>query len=316
LSQFRDLRMREALVDGRDGGAMDRQDGTAALTRDISYASVVQGRGARTLVRAIENATGRLSLIRRAAGYEHEVARGRSFWDVLVERYGLSLNLLGGSLSNIPANGPLIVIANHPYGILDGLMMGHLLDRIRGDFRILAHSVFRRAEALDRVILPIAFDETREAVRLNLQTRAEALRYLAAGGAIGVFPGGTVSTAARPFGQPFDPGWRTFTARMIARSQATVVPVFFGGGNSRLFQIASHLNYTLRLALLINEFRARVDEPVDVVIGDPIPAARLAPLQGDPKRVMDFLRRATYDLSPVPLGPAGPGYEFEDRYRT
>ena len=308
--------MREALVDGRDGGAMDRQDGTAALTRDISYASVVQGRGARTLVRAIENATGRLSLIRRAAGYEHEVARGRSFWDVLVERYGLSLNLLGGSLSNIPANGPLIVIANHPYGILDGLMMGHLLDRIRGDFRILAHSVFRRAEALDRVILPIAFDETREAVRLNLQTRAEALRYLAAGGAIGVFPGGTVSTAARPFGQPFDPGWRTFTARMIARSQATVVPVFFGGGNSRLFQIASHLNYTLRLALLINEFRARVDEPVDVVIGDPIPAARLAPLQGDPKRVMDFLRRATYDLSPVPLGPAGPGYEFEDRYRT
>ncbi len=308
--------MREALVDGRDGGAMDRQDGTAALTRDISYASVVQGRGARTLVRAIENATGRLSLIRRAAGYEHEVARGRSFWDVLVERYGLSLNLLGGSLSNIPANGPLIVIANHPYGILDGLMMGHLLDRIRGDFRILAHSVFRRGEALDRVILPIAFDETREAVRLNLQTRAEALRYLAAGGAIGVFPGGTVSTAARPFGQPFDPGWRTFTARMIARSQATVVPVFFGGGNSRLFQIASHLNYTLRLALLINEFRARVDEPVDVVIGDPIPAARLAPLQGDPKRVMDFLRRATYDLSPVPLGPAGPGYEFEDRYRT
>lgn len=283
------------------------------VTRDITYAGSARTRGGRAMIRAVENATGRLSLIRRAAGYDREIAAGASFWDVIPRRYGLSLQVIGGALTNIPANGPLIVIANHPYGILDGLMMGHLLDRMRGDFRILANSVFRRAEALDRVILPISFDETKEAQRQNLATRAEALRYLGAGGAIGVFPGGTVSTAARPFGRPMDPGWRNFTARMIAKSGATVVPVFFDGHNSRLFQIASHLHQTLRLALLIKEFKARVDEPVRVVIGDPIAGAALPP---DPREMMQSLRRATYDLSPAPRKSYDLGYEFEPKYKS
>jgi putative hemolysin len=291
---------------------MGRQD----VTRDISYASSAQTRGGRTLIRVLENVTGRLGLIRRAAGYEHEVERGRSFWQVIPERFGLSLDVVGGSLGNIPANGPLILIANHPYGILDGLMMGHLLDAVRGDFRILANSVFRRAEALNRVILPISFDETKEAVKLNLNTRAAALNYLGDGGAIGVFPGGTVSTAAKPFSQPMDPGWRNFTAKMIAKSDATVVPIFFAGHNSRLFQIASHMHSTLRLGLLIKEFKSRIDEPVQVVIGDPIASTRLDPLKSDPRAMMEFLRRETYALSPRPLKSYDYGYEFEEKYRA
>ncbi|MBT8409410.1 MAG: lysophospholipid acyltransferase family protein [Alphaproteobacteria bacterium] len=267
-------------------------------------------------MRAVENATGRLRLIRRADGYEREVAAGRDFWQVMAERYGLSLDMRGGDLANIPGSGPLVVVANHPYGILDGLMMGHILSRVRGDFRILAHRVFRKAEELDRIILPISFDETREAVQLNIETRKAALDYLGEGGAIGVFPGGTVSTSERLFGQPMDPGWRAFTARMIAKSDATVVPVFFEGQNSRLFQIASHLHSTLRLALLIKEFRARVDEPVRVVIGNPIDPAELAARRGDTKAMMDFLRKATYALSPKPLKSLDYGFEFEERYKV
>ena len=179
----------------------------------------------------MENATGRVRLIRRAKGYQDEVAQGRDFWEVMVERYGLRLDVVGGALTDIPREGPLVVVANHPYGILDGLMLGHILSVTRGDFRILAHRVFRRAEDLDRVILPISFDETKEAVQQNLETRKEALRYLGAGGAIGIFPGGTVSTAAKPFRRPMDPGWRSFTARMIAKSGATVVPIYFDGHN-------------------------------------------------------------------------------------
>lgn len=289
---------------------------TKDVTRDISYASSAQTRGGRALIRVLENITGRLGLIRRAEGYEREVDRGRSFWQVIPERFGLSLQVTGGSLANIPANGPLILIANHPYGILDGLMMGYILSKVRGDFRILANSVFRRAKELDRIILPISFEESKAAVAQNLETRRIALDYLARGGAIGVFPGGTVSTSATPFGEPMDPGWRHFTAKMIARSNATVVPIFFEGHNSRLFQLASHLHYTLRLALLINEFRARVDEPVRVVVGEPVNPARIAELRGDPKRLMDFLRRATYDLSPRPLRSYDYGYEFEAKYRA
>jgi putative hemolysin len=290
--------------------------GTTEVTRDITYATSARSAPGRALIRVLENATGRLSLIRRAEGYERDVATGRSFWDVIVERYGLSLDVVGGDLSHIPANGPLILIANHPYGILDGLMMGHVLDRMRGDFRILANSVFRRAEALNRVILPISFDETKEAIRQNVETRATCLHYLSEGGAIGVFPGGTVSTAARPFSRPMDPGWRNFTAKMIAKSNATVVPIYFHGHNSRLFQLASHLHYNLRLGLLIKEFRSRVDEPVRIVVGKPLPAHELAALKTDPRALMACLRQATYDLSPEPIKSYGYGYEFEEKYRA
>jgi putative hemolysin len=285
-------------------------------SREISYATSARTRAGRALIRSIENVTGRLSLMRRAQGYEAELARGRSFWQVIPERYGLSLEVIGGSLSNIPANGPLVLIANHPYGILDGLMMGHLLDAMRGEFRILANSVFNRAPDLNRVLLPISFDETKEAVRLNLETRSTALEYLGQGGAIGVFPGGTVSTSAKPFSRPMDPGWRNFTAKMIAKSGATVVPVYFHGHNSRLFQLASHVHSNLRLALLLNEFKRRTDEPVRVVIGAPIPADSLHALRANPVALMETLRRATYALSPAPLPSYDHGYEFEAKYKT
>lgn len=285
------------------------------IAREISYAHSAATRGGRAMIRVLETAGGRMGLIRRAKGYETEVADGRDFWEVIADRYGLSLKIIAGSLAAIPREGPLVVIANHPYGILDGLMLGRILSATRADFRILALHVFRKAEELNRIILPVSFDETRESVQMNVQSRKTALDFLGSGGAIGVFPGGTVSTAARPFSQPMDPGWRSFTARMITRSGATVVPIFFPGHNSRLFQVASHLHYTLRMGLLIKEFKSRVNKPVEVVIGEPIDRAMLAPFAGDPRAMMEFLRRATYALSPTPIRSLGYGFEFEDRHR-
>lgn len=286
------------------------------IARDISYAHSAETKGGRVMIRLMENTTGRLRLIKRADGYEHDVANGRDFWSVMVDRYGLSLDVVGGALTNIPKDGPLILIANHPYGILDGLMMGHILQMMRGDFRILAHQVFRKAEDINRIILPISFDDTKESLKLNIETRKTALGYLANGGAIGIFPGGTVSTAAKPFSHPMDPGWRGFTARMVAKSNATVVPVFFDGHTSRMFQIASHLHFTLRMGLLIKEFKKRVDTPVRVVVGDPIGRDQLDPLAKDSKAMMEFLRKATYGLSPTPIDPLDRGFEFEERYRA
>lgn len=286
------------------------------VAREISYAHSAQTRPGRAVIRAVENATGRLRLIRRAAGYQDEVSDGADFWDVMVRRYGLSLDITRGALENIPAKGPVVVVANHPYGILDGLMMGHILSAARGgDFRILAHRVFRKAEDLDRVILPISFDETREAMALNLETRKNALDFLGNGGAIGVFPGGTVSTSAKPFSKPLDPAWRSFTAKMIAKSGATVVPIYFEGANSRLFQVASHLHATLRVALLIKEFKRRTDEPVRVVVGDPIASHEITARARDPRAMMDFLRSATYALSNDARHSDEYGFEFEEMHK-
>lgn len=288
---------------------------TRSAARDISYATSVRSRPARVLVRTVENATGRLKLIKRAEGYERDVAEGQDFWEVMATRYGLSLDVTQGTLAHIPTTGPLIIVSNHPFGILDGLMMGLILSRRRRDFRILAHRIFNKPEDINRVILPISFDGTKEAAALNIETRKTALDYLAEGGAIGVFPGGTVSTANKPFGLPLDPGWRTFTAKMIARSGANVVPIYFEGQNSRLFQLCSHAHATLRTALLVKEFGKRVDRPVEVRIGAPLRQDAIQSFRSDPRGMMDFLRQQTYSLSGKPAEALGYGFEYEERHK-
>lgn len=278
---------------------------------EITYATAARTRAGRALIKAIENISGRPRLLRKALDYQREMAAGKTFWEVMVERYELKLDLPGAGLSNIPREGPLVIVANHPFGILDGLAFGHIMAQTRRDFKILANSVFVKAPEVEPHILPIDFAETREALQLNLATRKQALAYLKGGGCVGIFPGGTVSTGARFYSGAFDPTWKTFTAKLIQTSGATVVPIFFDGVNSRLFQVASHLSDNLRLALLIHEFDNRLKRPVRVVIGAPLPRAVIDRFRGDAKGLMNFLRSHTYSLSPNPISRRQIGKEWD-----
>ena len=284
-------------------------------TQEISYAYSAQTSSGRALIKILENVTGRASLIKKAQNYEIEVASGESFWEVMFQRYGLSLDILDGAFSCIPMDGPLIIIANHPFGILDGLILGYIMSKSRSDFRILAHRVFQKSEQLNNVILPISFDDTKEASKLNIKTRTSALDFLNSGGAVGIFPGGTVSTALSPFSEPKDPSWRNFTAKMIIKSEAKVIPIFFEGYNSRVFQLASHIHYNLRMGLLIREFKSKVGNPVKISIGKPVCETEIKTRADNPRILMDFLREQTYRLSQNPLKNYDYGFEFENRYK-
>ena len=270
------------------------------VARDISYASSANGFMGQLLIRSIENFTGRLGLIRRAKDYDKEVASGRNFWEVIVERYNIEMNLVEGCLEDIPKEGPVVIVSNHPFGILDGLLMGYILSKARKEFKIIANRVFRKAKDLDEVILPISFEENREGNLQNLKTRNEAIHFLKAGGIVGIFPGGTVATSAKLFSRPLDPFWKRFTSKLILKSDATVVPIFFGGNNSRLFQIASHMSYNLRMALLIREFGMKVDRRVDVCIGKKISSNYLKKYSKDLDGMMEYLRFQSYSLSNDP----------------
>jgi len=281
-----------------------------SATREISYAVTAKSRKGRVLIRSVENATGRLRLIHRARGYDKDINAENSFWDVVTRRYGLSLDVISGSLENIPASGPVVVISNHPYGILDGLMMGKILSSARSEFKIMAHKVFSKADEISGSILPINFDGSKEALAMNLNTRKEALSYINSGGAVGIFPGGSVSSPERMWSRPMDPAWRTFSAKMISRSNATVVPVFFEGFNSRRFHMAGRMSRTLRTALLVNEFKRRINKPVKIAVGKPLGREALDAYIKDPRALMDFLREATYDLSSKPVNKGEYGRDF------
>ncbi len=270
------------------------------VARDISYATSANGFMGQFLIRSIENITGRLGLIRRAKDYEKEVAKGRNFWEVIVDRYNIEMNIVKGCFEDIPKEGPVVIVSNHPFGILDGLLMGYILSKTRKDFKIIANRVFKKAEDLDKVVLPISFQENREGNLQNLKTRNEAIHFLKGGGIVGIFPGGTVATSAKLFSRPLDPFWKRFTSKLILKSDATVVPIFFGGSNSRLFQIASHISYNLRMALLIREFGMKVDRRVDVGIGKKISSNYLHSYSKDLDGMMEYLRLQSYSLSNDP----------------
>ena len=111
---------------------------------------------------------------------------------MMLERYRPSLDIKSGTLINIPRNGPIVLITNHPYGMIDELIISYNLAHQRGNSCVLAHYVFSKANELKNIIMPISFDEDKKAITNYLQSRKWALEYLQAGGAIGVFPGGTV----------------------------------------------------------------------------------------------------------------------------
>ena len=270
------------------------------VARDISYATSANGLMGQLFIRSIENITGRIALIKRARDYDIEVAKGRNFWEVMVERYNIKMNLIKGSLEDIPKKGPVVIVSNHPFGILDGLLLGYILAKTRNDFKIIANRVFRKAKDLDEVVLPISFEENREGNLQNINTRNEAIRFLKGGGIVGIFPGGTVATSAKLFSRPLDPFWKRFSSKLILKSGATVVPIFFGGSNSRLFQIASHMSYNLRMALLIREFGRKVDRKVDVAIGKKIDSKYLLRYSKDLDGMMEYLRVQSYLLSNDP----------------
>lgn len=281
-----------------------------SAAREISYSTTAKTLRGRIFIRGVENATGRIRVMRQVKGYDKAMADGQIFWNVVPDMCGLELDVVSGSLDNIPRTGPVVILSNHPYGILDGLMMGQILSRTRDDFKILAHRVFAKAEDLNDAILPISFDKTREAMTLNLNTRKDALKYLCEGGAIGIFPGGSVSSPRKMFGRPMDPQWRTFSAKMISKSGATVVPIFFDGYNSRSFQMFGRVNKTLRTALLINEFKKRLNAPVRVSIGKSLDHDVLETYLKDPRAMMDFLRTSTYDLSSNKINHTEYGFDF------
>lgn len=284
------------------------------VAREITYAGTARTRGGRLVIRGMESLTGRHALVRRARGYDAAVARGAAFWEEMAGRYGVAVDVVRGDLSAIPAAGPVVVVANHPYGILDGLALSLILSRARparvDGFKVVANDVFLRASDLRDAILPVCFDGDRRAQTINLAMRRDALAYLARGGLIGIFPGGAVSTARRPFGTARDPRWRTFSAKLIRASRATIVPIHFDGANSRIFNLASHLHDTLRAGLLVREFRARIDRPVRISVGQAIGPDAVDARGGTHADLMAWLRARTYAAGGQ---DDAPGFDWDDR---
>jgi putative hemolysin len=267
-----------------------------AAQDSFSYAAPDDPRLKRFIIRLIERMSGQPYLKWLYEDHHNNPVPGETFWDSAIRRLELKIVCNEDGLKAIPKTGPLVVVSNHPFGVLDGVVLCQLVGRVRDDFRVLINSVLYRAEEIRPFLLPIDFAETEEALKTNIRSRAEAKAHLTAGGCLVIFPAGGVSTTPTVWHKrAIDSDWKTFTARLIAQAKAPVVPVYFAGQNSRLFQLASHISMTLRLSLLFKEVHDRIGSEIRVRVGPVLPYDRLSNI-ADRHAFMDYLRDTTYAL--------------------
>ena len=248
------------------------------LIDEFSYASEAHSLGRILAIRTVERLTGQPYLKKLYLDYQSENLPIESFWDEVIKRLKLDIRIHAGGAEHVPATGSLVVVANHPYGVLDGIVICWLVAQRRKDFKILINSVLCRAREMADHVLPVDFDPTPQALETNLNSRKQARKLLEQGGAVIIFPSGAMSTTPRPFAKiAVEDAWAPLVGQLVRRTQASVLPVHFGGQNSPLFQYASHISYAMRAALIFHEVRRRIGSPFDIAIGDLLPYAALEP---------------------------------------
>mgnify|MGYP003133404206 FL=1 len=264
----------------------------------VSYCNPDDSLTRQLLIRCVELLSGQPRLQRMYDDYCRRNRDTDNFWHSAVDYLKLSVNFEQARLNAIPAEGPLIVVANHPFGVLDGIAVGHITSLVRKDFKLLAHAALGRAEPLRPYLIPIEFDGASSAVRSNVESKRKALAHLHDGGALVIFPAGRVSTSEKLFGRATDAPWKLFAGKLIAQTDATVVPIFFEGQNRFLFHLVSRFSEALREALLMSEVARRIGDDVQAHIGTPVRSSELS-FGNDRQELLDHLRDMVYGLDPM-----------------
>jgi putative hemolysin len=268
----------------------------------FSYASPDDPYFKRVVLRMIERMTGQPYLKHLYETNRHSLLPGENFWEAAIRLLELDIVHNEEALFAVPREGPLVVVANHPFGVLDGIVISYLTSKIRPEFRVLTNSVLYRAEEIRPFLIPVDFAETKEAMEANIRARAAARTFLREGGCVVVFPAGGASTTPTPWSKKAtDLEWKTFTAGMILQTKSPVLPIYFAGQNSRLFQVASHISMTLRLSLFFKEVYDKIGSKISVRVGKTIPFLELEGM--DRKKFMQHLRDVTYAMAPLTPEP-------------
>lgn len=269
--------------------------------RRLSYASTFTNPTQRIIIQTIEHLTGKLRLLRKIRRFEAMgVPHGQAFWKQALDVMGIELKTPQEQIDRIPKDGPLIITSNHPHGLVDGMVLAELIGRVRTDYKILTRSLLTGITEIDQFMIPVPFPHEEDALEKNLVMRKDAMNHLKGGGVVILFPSGVVGASKTAFGAVVEEQWNPFTAKMIQRSQAKVLPVFFPGGNSRWYQVANQISPTLRQSLLLFEVVKALNKPQTPVVGQLIDRPEIKDWADNPRGFVSWLRDETLKLGSMP----------------
>lgn len=220
---------------------------------------------------------------------------GSRFIEHALAELNVQFQCFSDELQRIPSTGPVIVIANHPFGALEGLILALILSRRRPDFRILANKWLSMIPEIADYFFWIDPFGTRQAVRFNATSIRHAVAHVQHDGLLAIFPAGEVSHLRIRERRISDPPWQSFAARLAHKTNAKIVPVFFGGVNSLTFQLMGLLHPRLRTLMLPRELMNKSHTPIRLRIGNPITLTP-SPQKNDPDDLTRYFRARTYCL--------------------
>ncbi len=265
--------------------------------RRLSYAHTFTNPWQVRTIQTMELLTGKMRLLRLIRRFEAMgVPEGQAFWKQALDIMGIELCTPPDQIVRIPREGPLVVVANHPHGLVDGMVLAELVGRVREDYKILTRSLLTGVPEVDRFMIPVPFAHEEDALQQNLEMRKRAMDHLREGGTIVLFPSGVVAASETMFGPAVEREWNPFTAKMIQRSGARVVPVYFPGQNSRWYQAANRVSSTLRQGLLLYEVVHALNRPQAPLVGHAIERAEVEDWAQNPRGFVAWLREQTLGL--------------------
>ena len=265
--------------------------------RKLSYANTFTNPIQRNIIKSLEFLTGKLYLLRKVRQFEKMgIPVGQPFWKQALDLLGINLLTKQSEIAKIPKEGSLVITANHPHGLVDGMVLAELIGKVRTDYKILTRSLLTGVKQIDQFMIPVPFDHEENALKKSLEMRKKAMDHLEKGGVIVVFPSGKVASSETMFGNVVEGEWNPFTAKLIQKSGANVLPIFFPGANSRIYQIANQISATLRQGLLIYEVVHAMNKPQKPLVGDLIKQNELSSWKNDPRGFMRWLRDKTLEL--------------------
>jgi putative hemolysin len=217
----------------------------------------------------------------------------RLFLENILNVMDITYQVSPEDLMNIPKTGPTVVISNHPFGGIDGIILSAILLSIRRDVKVMANYFLKMIPEISNLFISVDPFGKKEFIKDNVRSALETMRFLKAGGMISIFPAGEVSHLHLRKKNIMDPDWSTFVARLVRKTSATVVPVFFNGVNSALFQILGMVHPLMRTCLLPRELIKKTHKNIKLKIGTPIPFQRLNQMHSD-EEMINYLRLRTY----------------------
>jgi putative hemolysin len=224
-----------------------------------------------------------------------ESAEGLGFLGEMLSRLKISVDISSEDLARIPKKGPVVAVANHPFGMAEGIALIWLLAQHRPDFRVLANDMLGALPDVRPFLILVDPFGGESAHRANRRSIREALQWLQKGGMLLIFPAGEVSHMHFRHLGIHDPNWNRTAAALIKHSGAAALPFYFEGANSALFQIAGLVHPRLRTALLPRELLNKQGQVLHVRVGHPAAASMFEAL--DDESATDLLRRKTYWLA-------------------